>query len=356
MISDENFNNKLRCEFIEEAKEIAGQFEDILMGLDRNGVDSDPKALATLFRFYHTIKGSAYTAGFEVLGQYVHKVENLLSDMREGHLILTPGIIDTLLRSNDILKDMLDSKSGGLVLPNTDELDHLSQNRSPKRLKEKDSGFHFFEEEPTTLIQHRVSPEEETMEIISHNLDLILAGFEDVRVLICDDDDDIRDFLSDIIAPTGIHISMAKDGLDALEKLKYHPVDLVLSDVRMPRMDGITFVKEFRKQNKTTAIVMISGHAKENDLVSLINLQVSGFITKPFEKQNVLMMVHAGLKYKKMKEAIMNLSNINYQAYMVMSKCLAHIDAGTTPEQSLRNKMDFFLDEIGRYVNDAMVF
>ena len=70
---------------------------------------------------------------------------------------------------------------------------------------------------------------------------------KDLEVFIVDDDEAIRDSLSMYLGSLGVHVRCACNPIDALAELKIKPAGIVISDVRMPQMDGMTFLKELKK-------------------------------------------------------------------------------------------------------------
>ncbi len=87
-------------------------------------------------------------------------------------------------------------------------------------------------------------------------------------VLIVEDDEIIREFLADSLEMNGYEVTWAGNGSEALRHLEEHSVDLILSDVRMPEVDGITLSHEVRERWPTVPVVLITGvHAKERDAI-----------------------------------------------------------------------------------------
>jgi len=79
------------------------------------------------------------------------------------------------------------------------------------------------------------------------------------------------------------NITQAVDGKDALEKVKSGGYDLVLTDIRMPNMDGLEFVRQVRSEmaNKELPIIIISTKGSEEDIETGMNLGASGYLSKP---------------------------------------------------------------------------
>ncbi len=87
-------------------------------------------------------------------------------------------------------------------------------------------------------------------------------------VLIVEDDEVIREFLADSLAMKGYDASWVGDGAQALTHLESNPVDLILSDVRMPEIGGVELSHQVRKLYPQIPVVLITGvHAKERDTI-----------------------------------------------------------------------------------------
>ena len=80
------------------------------------------------------------------------------------------------------------------------------------------------------------------------------------NILIIDDEKAIRKTLSEILSYEGYKIDEAGDGEEGLKKLKEKEFDVVLCDIKMPKVDGIEFLERSREINADTPIIMISGH------------------------------------------------------------------------------------------------
>ncbi|ULA63077.1 MAG: hypothetical protein LZF86_100075 [Nitrospira sp.] len=97
--------------FFEESAEHLSTIEDGLLQLEQHPQDLD--LLARIFRAAHSIKGNSGMFGFTAVGQFTHKMETLLDQLRNGRLSVTPAIADILLRSTDCLKLLIDAAHGG---------------------------------------------------------------------------------------------------------------------------------------------------------------------------------------------------------------------------------------------------
>jgi excisionase family DNA binding protein len=108
------------------------------------------------------------------------------------------------------------------------------------------------------------------------------------RVLVVDDEATIRDLLSKTLALAEYDVDLAPDGRVALERLRLIPYDLLITDLKMPGVDGLTVIREARRLKADLPIIIITGFSNEASAIEAVNLGVSGYLTKPFRVPRVL--------------------------------------------------------------------
>jgi excisionase family DNA binding protein len=108
------------------------------------------------------------------------------------------------------------------------------------------------------------------------------------RVLVVDDEATIRDLLSKTLALAEYDVDMAPDGRTALERLRIIPYDLLITDLKMPGVDGLTVIREARRLKADLPVIIITGFSNEASAIEAVNLGVSGYLTKPFRVPRVL--------------------------------------------------------------------
>ncbi len=108
------------------------------------------------------------------------------------------------------------------------------------------------------------------------------------RVLVVDDEASIRDLLSKTLALADYDVDVAPDGRVALERLRLFGYDLLITDLKMPGMDGLTVINEARRLNANLPVIIITGFSTEASAIEAANLGVSGYLTKPFKVPKVL--------------------------------------------------------------------
>jgi excisionase family DNA binding protein len=114
------------------------------------------------------------------------------------------------------------------------------------------------------------------------------AGSSRPRILVVDDEASIRDMLSKTLSLAEYEVEVAADGRAALERLKLMPYDLLITDLKMPGVDGLTVIREARRYRPELPVIIITGFSTEASAIEAINLGVSGYLTKPFRVPRVL--------------------------------------------------------------------
>ena len=94
---------------------------------------------------------------------------------------------------------------------------------------------------------------------------MIMSIASDKRILVVDDEPDVRNFLAACIEDAGFQVETAVDGVDALEKVREDPPDLMTLDMVMPRKSGLKVIKELRAEEKfkSLPIIVITAHARD---------------------------------------------------------------------------------------------
>jgi excisionase family DNA binding protein len=108
------------------------------------------------------------------------------------------------------------------------------------------------------------------------------------RVLVVDDEASIRDLLAKTLALAEYEVELAPNGQVALERMRLNRYDLLITDLQMPGMDGLTVIEEARRLNADLSVIIITGFSTEASAIEAANLGVSGYLTKPFKVPKVL--------------------------------------------------------------------
>ena len=109
-----------------------------------------------------------------------------------------------------------------------------------------------------------------------------------LRVLVVDDEPSIRELLFKALALAEYEVDVSADGPSALERMRLTPYDLLIVDLRMPGMDGLSVVREARRLQADLRVLVITGYSSESSAIDALNLGVVGYLTKPFRIPHVL--------------------------------------------------------------------
>jgi len=108
------------------------------------------------------------------------------------------------------------------------------------------------------------------------------------RVLVVDDESSIRELLQKTLALAEYDVDTAPDGRAALERLRLGNYDLLIADLKMPGMDGLTLIREAKRLKADLPVIIITGFSTESSAIEAVNLGVAGYLTKPFRVPQVL--------------------------------------------------------------------
>ena len=108
------------------------------------------------------------------------------------------------------------------------------------------------------------------------------------RILVVDDEASIRELLSKTRALAEYDVDVAPDGRSALERMRVYPYDLLIADLKMPGMDGLSVIREAKRYKSDLPVIIITGFSTESSAIEAVNLGVAGYLTKPFRVPQVL--------------------------------------------------------------------
>jgi len=113
------------------------------------------------------------------------------------------------------------------------------------------------------------------------------------KILVVDDESGIRGLLSDVLSSEGFEVMEAKDGQESLEQMEKNDFDLVITDIHMPRLDGISMLKRMEKAGRKEKVIIMTSNPSDKTLLSGEISRVVTQLHKPFRIDNFLDVVIA---------------------------------------------------------------
>ncbi len=132
------------------------------------------------------------------------------------------------------------------------------------------------------------------------------------KILVCDDDKEIVEAIEIYLTQEGYEVVKAYDGQEALKVLKETPVDLLVIDVMMPRLDGIRATLKIREKNNIP-IIILSAKSEDADKILGLNVGADDYVTKPFNPLELVARVKSQLRrYTRLGSTVKNDSEAVY--------------------------------------------
>ncbi|NOY89366.1 MAG: sigma-54-dependent Fis family transcriptional regulator, partial [FCB group bacterium] len=139
------------------------------------------------------------------------------------------------------------------------------------------------------------------------------------KILLADDDQGLRKVISFKLNQQGYEVTSVEDGEQALKEIRINKYDLLLSDMRMPGMDGITLLEKAKEIYPQLEVILITAFADISQAVRAIKLGAFDYLTKPFDDEQLFVTIEKVLKFKKLevenlylKEQLKNRTELNH--------------------------------------------
>ncbi|HSQ65242.1 MAG TPA: HD domain-containing phosphohydrolase [Polyangiaceae bacterium] len=169
-----------------------------------------------------------------------------------------------------------------------------------------------------------------------------LSPQERPRVLIVDDEKFIRDILADFLGMEGYAVRTAEDGAAALTELRTQSYDIVISDLKMPRMGGIELLEQMSTTAPNALTVIMTGFGTVETAIDAMKRGAYDYILKPFKVEEVIHVVQRGLEKQRLAA-----ENIRLKEALSLYKVSEAIQASLSLEQVLTTVSDTALHELG---------
>ena len=123
-----------------------------------------------------------------------------------------------------------------------------------------------------------------------------------LRVLVVDDEPSMRDMLRIVLRRDGYDVAVARNGAEAIEILQRDPIDLLLSDIRMPDVSGVDVLRAAKDVNRDVVAIMMTAFASTDTAVEALRLGANDYFTKPFSMDELRLKVRHHLETRRLRQ------------------------------------------------------
>lgn len=137
---------------------------------------------------------------------------------------------------------------------------------------------------------------------------------QNIRILCVDDEPNILSSLRRLLRPHGYQVVVANSGKEGLEVLKQESIDLVISDMRMPEMNGAEFLRQARQHWPDTVRLLLTGYSDVQSIIEAINQgEIYRYITKPWDENDILLIVRQALERQQLQREKQRLERLTQE-------------------------------------------
>ncbi|MDD5688415.1 MAG: sigma-54 dependent transcriptional regulator [Elusimicrobia bacterium] len=135
------------------------------------------------------------------------------------------------------------------------------------------------------------------------------------KILILDDDTGICKVLDSILSEEGYEVIVANNGKEGLYKIKNEKPDVILVDIRLPDINGLSLIGEHLQTSTNSFIIILTGYGTIESAVQSMKLGVFDYMTKPFDEEKILLTIRNALETKVLRQKVQDLSERLYETY-----------------------------------------
>lgn len=278
--------NEILQDFYIEAEELCDEAEDSLLAIEKT--EDYLSCYNSIFRAFHSIKGAAGMFGLEKLQEHMHFVENLL-EQKKKNKGMSSVMVDYLLGAIDAAKKILKNENIDFKYYDPDALPIISKNEE--------------------IIDPKVK------QIIKNQASLRASSEElDGTIIVVDDEIEICNLIKTFLEDCNYTVHVFTSAQDVLAKLESINPDLIISDFKMPEMNGVELMGKVNKIKPHLPIILVSGFVTTEVCLDAMACGVSGIIEKPYDPEHLQSMTHILVnRYKNLKLLKKSLDLLVYQ-------------------------------------------
>jgi DNA-binding NtrC family response regulator len=122
---------------------------------------------------------------------------------------------------------------------------------------------------------------------------------DDMKILVVDDEEGARELFNTILTDEGYEVTLANNGQDALSRMQGDSYDLVVTDIKMPGMDGLQLLQEIRRAGSQADVIMVTAYGEVESYLKAMSLGAAEYINKPIRIKELKRIVHKVLTERK---------------------------------------------------------
>lgn len=149
------------------------------------------------------------------------------------------------------------------------------------------------------------------------------------KILISEDEQELAKAVKTILSFSGYEVEVAYNGEEAINKVKKNVFDVIIMDIMMPIKDGIEALKEMREMGVHTPVILLTAKSQIDDKVEGLDAGANDYLTKPFDKKELLARIRAMIRTNNEKKQIYNVGNIYFNrgnSELSSSKAVFHLN------------------------------
>lgn len=300
-------------EFKIEAQEMFENSEEGFLKIERGENFTDN--YNQIFRAFHSLKGAAGMFGLDDLQSHMHKLESLFEAQKNNNT-LDKAQIDYFLSGIDGAKQLLEGQSINFTYYTIDEFKNISDGASKVLPDNKEA------------VKKAVEVKKKTKGLF----------------YIVDDEQSILEILSDILSDLDFGVTTFNNANDLINSITEDAPDVILSDIKMPEMNGVEMLHRLRDEGIDTPIIFISGYISKEIMLDALSHGAYGFIEKPFNEVHLKSICTNAMKKAQIQKLLQK--SINYILYQFSDLDNYLKEQGKdTLRTSLKNELSMILEQ-----------